>query len=81
MRSWITEGDTIPWIVERGGERAPETMETNAAISGENDASGTPGHCQSGQIGCNHDVDDFAMSYEAICVGACSLFRDEALGR
>jgi hypothetical protein len=34
MRSWIAEGDTIPWIVERGGERAPETMETNAAISG-----------------------------------------------
>lgn len=71
----------LPWIVERGWERAPESMETKSPISG---GGMTPQvshkHCQAGRPGCSHVPNDFMLSYEAIWVGACQLFRDDALG-
>jgi len=40
-----------------------------------------PGTAQTFGHGAAKARNDFIMSYEAICVGACSLFQDEALER
>lgn len=67
---------------ERGARRKTRArgMETNTAyFRGGTTGPGSSGGAPDGRGQCHHPLDEFMMSYEAFCVGAWYLFRDEAV--